>query len=67
MTPIETNDLTGSPVSIHDVTEAITAIKNVLLHPAVLLSLPLELAVQLPNALRCLNELEKLKRTTAQR
>ena len=52
-------DLTGQPVSKKDVLEARVVIQKFLVTG--LTALPPELAVQLPNILRCLRELEAQK------
>lgn len=52
-------DEAGKPVSQHDVDEAIRVVSKQLV--VGLLKLPPELAVQLPNILRCLQELRSMK------
>ena len=52
-------DMTGKPVTKADVQQAQQAVRAALVKS--LTQLPAELAVQLPNILRCLQELEQLK------
>ena len=53
-------DLTGTPPSLQDIAEAQGVVARALL--LYLLKVPPELAVQLPNILRCLEELVVLRK-----
>jgi len=55
-TALAMQDLTGQPVSLADIESAERAIKSALVK-----SLPPELAVELPNVLRCLRDLRALR------
>ena len=48
-------DQTGQPPSVEDINRAIVAVSSALVHDIV--KLPPQLAVELPNTLRCLREL----------
>lgn len=52
-------DMTGKPISRDNVREAIVVVRKYMVIG--LLKLPPELATQLPNILRCLQELERTK------
>lgn len=52
-------DRTGQPVSKQDVQDALGVVRKFVVTG--MLTLPVELAVQLPNILRCLTELERQK------
>lgn len=52
-------DMTGKPVSKDDIREALTVVRKFL--TIGITKLPPELVVQLPNILRCLQELERSK------
>ncbi len=50
-------DQTGQPPSVEDIDRAIAAVSNALVRDIV--KLPPQLAVELPNTLRCLKELKR--------
>jgi hypothetical protein len=52
-------DLTGTPVTKTDIEEALTIVRKYMVIG--IMKLPPELAVQLPNIKRCLEELDKSK------
>lgn len=52
---MESEDLTGSLVSDRDIDDAMSAVKTGMIH---VMKLPPELAVNLPNVLRCLQQLK---------
>ena len=56
---MEITDVTGKPVSRRDVEEAEQVVRKFMVNG--IMKLPPELAVQIPNILRCLSELKATK------
>lgn len=61
MTDIDIQDKTGSLVSIDDIDAAIRAVAGAITKIQMLMQAP-ELAVNLPNILRCLRELQAIRK-----
>ena len=57
---MENNDLTGTPPSARDLQEAQAVVRKAIV--TMMAKIPPELAIQLPNILRCLMEVEQLNR-----
>lgn len=57
---MEFDDKAGQSPTTNDVVDALWAVRNAM-HPGLMMKLPPELAVNLPNIRRCLLELQKLQ------